>query len=178
MVSRHHSSLGEARGGRRILDVTSGLEVRDRNGEPCHARLLVKYERVKVLPPVGKQRRYPELTLTVIHAIEQDTPPNREAIEWKLITDLPVDSLGAAIEKLDWESCSALEDRSLSQDPEIGVQGGGVQATNRRPDGTPHSGLLCPELADLLTTMINRTAPEAPAGPPLTTIECRLRTTW
>jgi hypothetical protein len=57
-----------------------------------------------VLPPVGKQRRYPQLTLSVIHAIEQDTPTNREAVEWKLITDLPVDSFEAAIEKLDWYS--------------------------------------------------------------------------
>jgi hypothetical protein len=80
------------------------VELRDRNGEPCNARLAIKYERVKVLPPVGKQRRYPQLTLSVIHAIEQDTPTNREAVEWKLITDLPVDSFEAAIEKLDWYS--------------------------------------------------------------------------
>jgi hypothetical protein len=40
--------------------------------------------------------------LTVIYAQEQDTPPGREPIDWKLITDLPVSSPLQAIEKLEW----------------------------------------------------------------------------
>jgi hypothetical protein len=57
---------------------------------------------IKVLPPIGKQSRYPALSLTVIHARERDKPVNRKPIEWKLITDLPVASRREAIEKLDW----------------------------------------------------------------------------
>ncbi|WP_246230649.1 IS4/Tn5 family transposase DNA-binding protein [Bradyrhizobium cytisi] len=45
------------------------------------------------LPPIGKQKRYPALTLTVIHAEERVTPKKRKKVEWKLITDLPVSSL-------------------------------------------------------------------------------------
>ena len=58
--------------------------------------------RIRVLPPIGKQKRYPALTLTVIHAEERETPKNRKKIEWKLITDLPVRSRREAIEKLEW----------------------------------------------------------------------------
>ncbi|MGY3146209.1 hypothetical protein ACVWYQ_003208 [Bradyrhizobium sp. USDA 3397] len=34
--------------------------------------------------PVGKQKKYPALTLTVIHAQERTTPKRRKTIEWKL----------------------------------------------------------------------------------------------
>jgi Transposase DNA-binding/Transposase Tn5 dimerisation domain len=78
------------------------IEVRDNNGDLAEAVLELKYRRVHVLPPIGKQKRYPALTLTVIHAEERETPKNRKKIEWKLITDLPVQSRKDAIEKLEW----------------------------------------------------------------------------
>jgi hypothetical protein len=62
----------------------------------------IKYRRIRVLPPIGKQKRYPTLTLTVIHAEERETRKNRKKIEWKLITDLPVQSRREAVEKLEW----------------------------------------------------------------------------
>ena len=55
-----------------------------------------------MLPPIGKQSRYPALYLTVIHARERAEPGDRKRIEWKLITDLPVASRRDAIEKLNW----------------------------------------------------------------------------
>ena len=55
-----------------------------------------------VRPPIGKQKQYPELLLTVIHAQEKDAPKDRERIDWKLLTDLPVGAPREAIEKLDW----------------------------------------------------------------------------
>jgi hypothetical protein len=45
---------------------------------------------------------YPELILTAIHAIARDTPKDREKIDWKLLTDLPVRTRQEAAEKLDW----------------------------------------------------------------------------
>jgi hypothetical protein len=78
------------------------IEVRDRNGDPDEAVLEIRYRKIRVLPPIGKQNRYPALTLTVIHAEERGTPKNRKRIEWKLITDLPVGSRTDAIEKLEW----------------------------------------------------------------------------
>lgn len=78
------------------------VEVRDSNGNPDEAVLEIRYRRVRVLPPIGKQKRYPALSLTVIHATERRTPKNRKKIDWKLITDLPVRSRKEAIEKLEW----------------------------------------------------------------------------
>jgi hypothetical protein len=78
------------------------IEVRDNNGDPVEAVLEIKYRRIRVLPPIGKHKRYPALTLTVIHAEERGTPKNRKKIDWKLLTDLPVQSRMDAIEKLEW----------------------------------------------------------------------------
>ena len=78
------------------------VEVRDSNGDPAEAVVEIKYRRIRVLPPIGKQKRYPHLTLTVIHARERGTPKNRRKIDWKLLTDLPVRSRKDAIEKLEW----------------------------------------------------------------------------
>ncbi|RXG84630.1 hypothetical protein EAS62_39605 [Bradyrhizobium zhanjiangense] len=61
------------------------IEVRDSNGDPY----------------TGKQKRYPALTPTVIHAEERGTPKNRKKIDWKLITDLLVPA-PTPLEKLEW----------------------------------------------------------------------------
>src|SRR5882757_134551 len=78
------------------------IGVRNNNGDPDEAVLEIRYRKIRVLPPIGKQKRYPALILTVIHAEERVTPKNRKKIEWKLITDLPVGSRADAIEKLEW----------------------------------------------------------------------------
>ena len=78
------------------------VEVRNSKGRVEIAAVEIKYRRVRVLPPVGKQKRYPALRLTVIQARERAAPADRPAIDWKLITDLPVRSHGAAVEKLRW----------------------------------------------------------------------------
>jgi hypothetical protein len=60
------------------------------------------YRRLVVLPPIGKQKNYPQLVLTVIYARERGQPHGRDKIDWKLLTDLPVPSCLQAIEKLEW----------------------------------------------------------------------------
>ncbi|MFO1060082.1 MAG: IS4 family transposase [Dongiaceae bacterium] len=78
------------------------VEVRDSKGRIGTAALEIRYRRIRVLPPIGKQRRYPALTLTVLHAQESEEPTDRPRIDWKLITDLPVESHDDAVEKLRW----------------------------------------------------------------------------
>jgi hypothetical protein len=78
------------------------IDVRDNNGGPDEAVLEIRYRRIRVLPPIGKQKRYPALTLTVIHAGERGTPRKRKKIECKLIVDLPVGARAEAIEKREW----------------------------------------------------------------------------
>lgn len=78
------------------------IEVRDRHGNISEATLELKFRRIRVLPPIGKQSRYPELELTVLHATERGKPRGRDSIDWKLITNLPVISRAQALEKLQW----------------------------------------------------------------------------
>ena len=81
---------------------THVVELVDRQGERFTAELEVRFRQMTVRPPVGKQKHYPALTLTVIHAREQNAPKDREPVEWKLMTDVPVACLRQATEKLDW----------------------------------------------------------------------------
>lgn len=78
------------------------IKARDKDGNPQEVTLEIRYRQIRVLPPIGKQKRYPALSLTVIHAEERGTPLNREKISWKLITDLPVASRRDALEKIRW----------------------------------------------------------------------------
>lgn len=78
------------------------VEVRDRRGHCTRATLEVRWRRIRVLPPIGKQKHYPELTLTVIYAQELGMPKDREPIDWKLLTDLTISSRTEAIQKLVW----------------------------------------------------------------------------
>ena len=78
------------------------IEFRDARGEWCKAQLEIRCRRMRVLPPIGKQKLYPALELTVLHVQERDAPAQREPLEWKLITNLPVSCPADAVEKIDW----------------------------------------------------------------------------
>ena len=78
------------------------VELADRHGKNITAQLEVRFRQMMILPPIGKQKQYPPLTVTAIHAREINVPEDREPLEWKLLTDVPVATLGQATEKLDW----------------------------------------------------------------------------
>jgi hypothetical protein len=78
------------------------VEVRNKKGDVSQAVLELRYRRIRVLPPIGKQKLYPALTLTVLHATERNPPKGREPTDWKLVSDLPIRSRADAIEKLNW----------------------------------------------------------------------------
>jgi hypothetical protein len=77
------------------------IEFRSPQGQDCEALLEIKYGRLRVLAP-GRKNEVPELELTVVHAQERNAPANRAPLEWKLITNLLVESQAQAIEKIDW----------------------------------------------------------------------------
>ncbi len=66
------------------------------------ACLRIKFATIKTLPPIGKQKRYSPQVLVYIHALELDPPADRQPIDWRLVTNLPVADLAGAVEKLDW----------------------------------------------------------------------------
>ncbi|MDE0226187.1 MAG: IS4 family transposase [Gammaproteobacteria bacterium] len=78
------------------------IAVRDDKGKLGSTQVELSYRRMTIRPPIAKQKRYPALVLTVLHAQEPKEPAGRPRIDWKLITDLPVDSHDAAVEKLQW----------------------------------------------------------------------------
>src|SRR5205085_4129828 len=126
-----------------------------------------------VLPPIGKQKRYPALTLTVIHAEERGTPKNRKKIDWKLVTGLPVRSRAEAIEKLEWYALR----RKIEVFHKILKSGCKAEESKLR---------TAERLVKLLSvfcilawrifwlTMINRCAADAPPGLALTQVEIHL----
>src|SRR4051795_8152743 len=63
------------------------VEVAGEDGKASQASVELRYRRIHVRPPIGKQKRYPALDLTVIHAQERGRPEGRSAIDWKLVTD-------------------------------------------------------------------------------------------
>jgi hypothetical protein len=145
------------------------IELRDQ-GHICEVILEIKYLRLKVRPPIGKQKRYPQLILSVIHALEKDAPADRDKIEWKLITNLPVESIDAAIEKLQWYAMRW----KIETFHKILKSGCKAEESKLR---------TCERLANLISvycivswrifwlTMLNRTEPEAPPEVALTKTE-------
>jgi len=87
--------------------------------------------------------------VTVIEAREQQIPPDRDRIDWKLVTDLQVGSLDAAHREGAMVRV-AMEDRDLSQDLEIGPSGRTGTSENHRPADQSARCLLHSRLARLL----------------------------
>ncbi len=89
---------------REPIQGTHQIEVLDAKRRPIEVELQLRYSQMTVRPPIGKHNKYPPLSLTVIHAWERGKPKGRKPICWKLLTDLPVEDLESAIEKVDWYS--------------------------------------------------------------------------
>ena len=73
----------------------------DQDDTPTEAVIEIKFHWVLLHPPEGKQKKYPTLMVTAVHAYETQSPANRERIVWKLLTDLPVDDLTTAVHLLE-----------------------------------------------------------------------------
>lgn len=89
---------------REPIQGTHQIEVLDAKRRPIQVELQLRYSQMTVHPPIGKHKKYSPLSLTVIHAWERGKPKDRKPICWKLLTDLPVENLESAIEKVDWYS--------------------------------------------------------------------------
>jgi hypothetical protein len=149
------------------------VEVRNSKGKVEKAALEISYRCLRVLPPVGKQKRYPALTLTVLQARERGEPADRPAIDWQLLTDLPVHSWQAAIEKLRWYA--------LRWKIEVfhKILKSGCKAEEARLRTTERLVKLIAVFCILSwrvfwMTMINRSSPDAQPGLALTDMETKL----
>jgi hypothetical protein len=149
------------------------VEVRDDRGRVSTARLDIRFCRMAVHPPVGKRRRYPALSLTVLHAQERGKPEGREPICWKLLTDLPVEDLAGAVEKLNWY---ALRWKAETYHKVLKSGGQAERARLRTADRlTNLLAVLCVVGWRVFwLTMVNRAAPDAPPETVLTGPEVEL----
>lgn len=149
------------------------VEVRDAKGAVSEATVRVKYHRLRVHPPAGKQKNYPPLMLTVIHAQEACAPRGREKIDWKLITNLPVRSRKDAIEKLTWYAMRW----KIETFHKILKSGCRAEASKLRTAGriTNLIAVFCVLSWRIFwMTMMNRVAPTASPLVALTRLETRL----
>ena len=142
-------------------------------GRDNKVALEMKFKRITVLPPIGKQKRYPPLDLTMIHASERGTPKGRKPIEWKLITDLPVRTRAEAIEKINWYAMR-WKIEVLPQNPEVRLQGRRFKIAHSRTARQSDGDLLHPELARPLVDDAQPHAPEASPKIALTDTEIAL----
>ena len=92
---------------------THTIEIRNDGDEVERVPLDICYKRIHVWPPIGKQKRYPSLDLTIIHASEIHAPSGRKPVQWKLVTDLEVNSLKDAVETIGADSLIVPTDYAL-----------------------------------------------------------------
>ncbi|PQO28952.1 IS4 family transposase [Blastopirellula marina] len=149
------------------------IELRDNQGKVSTAKLRLRFCRMTVHPPIGKQKRWPSLSLTVVHAQERSAPAGREPICWKLLTNLPVEDLAAAIEKLDWYA------QGWKIETFHKVLKSGCQAEQAKLRSASRLTNLLAMFCILAwrvfwLTMVNRTMPEAAAETVLTTTELQI----
>lgn len=149
------------------------IEVGDRKGGQSTAILEVKHQKIKVLPPQGKSKQYPALELTVIHARERGTPKNRERIDWKLLTNLPVNRPSTAIEKLHWYALRWKIETFHK------ILKSGCKAEESKLRTSERLAKLVAVLCIVgwrvfWLTMCNRCAPDAPVRQVLTGLECKI----
>jgi Transposase DNA-binding/Transposase Tn5 dimerisation domain len=152
---------------------TRRVQLRDPQGRAYEAELELRVRRIQILPPEGKKDRYPPMELTVLHATERGVPEGREPIQWKLLTDLAVQTLEEAAEKLDWyalrwkietyhkvlkSGCKAEELR--------------LRTAERLTNAIAVFCILAWRV--LWMTMVNRADPDAPASQVFTPLELKI----
>lgn len=68
------------------------------------AKILVRFYRVKLVPPIAKAKDYDPVEVYVVSAKECKNKriSEKEHIDWKLLTNIPVESFADALEKIQW----------------------------------------------------------------------------
>lgn len=165
-----HAVMDEAR-----VKAVHRVEVADAEGTPVTVTLDLKYDRMRVCPPIGKEKRYKELDLTVIHATERHPAEGREPIEWKLITNLPVRNRSDAIQKLEWYA------QRWKIETFHKVMKSGCRAEDSKLRSAERLANLMAMMCilawrTLWLTILNRTSPDLPAKLVFTDVEMQLLT--
>lgn len=100
-VHAEHGYLWEHLAGQPLRGLKEVRLPRRANRPARVARLEVRFGAVALRGPRNGPRM-PDVRLWAVWARESDPPAGQEAVEWMLLTTLPVESFEAACEKLDW----------------------------------------------------------------------------
>jgi len=75
-----------------------------RAGQPArNATLTVRWRQVTLRPPNSRTKeKLPTVPVWAVWAIELDPPPGVDAVEWLLLTTVPITSTHDALERLEW----------------------------------------------------------------------------
>lgn len=83
----------------RVVEVQATVKHKARQ-----AKVNVSFTPVRIAPPSKRQGEYDDcpLDLWAVRVWEPNPPKNAEPLEWILLTNVPVDSAKAAIERVEW----------------------------------------------------------------------------
>ncbi len=86
---------------------TREVRVPRRDGHPARsATLTVQWQAVRLRPPKPRTaEQVAEVALWAVLAVEVAPPAGMEAVEWLLLTTVPIETTADALERLDWYEC-------------------------------------------------------------------------
>lgn len=86
------------------LAATVTIHIGARAGQVAReATLKIRWKQVTLRPPNSRSKeKLPTITVWAVWAIEANPPPGVAAVEWLLLTTVPVSSTEEALERLEW----------------------------------------------------------------------------
>jgi len=82
------------------------VTITDKNGEKESVQVEVRFKKVNVMPPIGKEKNYPKPISACYIEVKEKMGSERRGekcrVEWKLLTNLPVANFEDAFEKNQW----------------------------------------------------------------------------
>lgn len=144
----------------------------DKGGKNEEICVEVRFKQVTVLSPIGKEKKYPDpIRGYFIEVTEKGT--NTPRIEWKLLTNTPVNSFAEACEKIQWYAMRW----KIEMFFKILKSGCKTEQSKlRSAERLAKFITLCSVIAWKVfwLTMLNRTNPESDAISVLSDMECNV----
>jgi hypothetical protein len=83
------------------------VKVPPRNGQAGRtAQLEIRWRKITLRPPLKRAKeKLPLVTVWAVWAVETAPPPNLPAVEWLLLTSVPVQTTEDALQRLAWYAC-------------------------------------------------------------------------
>src|SRR6266542_1632057 len=86
------------------IECTVTIHIGARAGQVAReASLKIRWKQVTLRPPNSRSKdKLPNITLWAVWACETNPPPGVEAVEWLLLTTVPISNTDEALERLTW----------------------------------------------------------------------------